>query len=62
MGQIVGATNSKGEEPVQRLVTPNDFLATLYQAMGVPLNTHFEDYAGRPVPIVPNGRPIEELF
>lgn len=62
MGQVVGATNSKGEEPVQRLVTPNDFLATLYQAMGVPLETHFEDFSGRPVPIVPDGRPIAELF
>jgi len=62
MGQVVGATNSKGEEPTQRLVTPNDFLATLYQAMGVPLETHFKDFSGRPVPIVPNGQPIEELF
>jgi uncharacterized protein (DUF1501 family) len=36
MGQVVGATNSKGEEPMQRPVSPNDFLATLYHAMGFP--------------------------
>lgn len=62
MGQVIGATNAKGEEPVERLITPNDFLATLYQAMGVPVETHFEDFSGRPVPIVPAGQPIAELF
>ncbi len=62
MGQVVGATNQKGEEPSQRPVSPNDFLATIYQAMGVPLETHFQDFSGRPVPIVPAGNPIAELF
>ncbi len=62
MGQVVGSTNNKGEEPQSRPVTPNDFLATLYQAMGVPLSTHFRDFSGRPIPIVPDGRPISELF
>ncbi len=62
MGQVVGSTNSKGEEPQTRPVTPNDFLATLYHAMGVPLSTQFRDFAGRPIPLVPNGNPISELF
>jgi uncharacterized protein (DUF1501 family) len=62
MGQVVGSTNFKGEEPQSRPVTPNEFLATLYHAMGVPLDTQFEDFSGRPIPIVPNGRPIAELF
>ena len=62
VGQVVGSTTSKGEEPQTRPVTPNDFLATLYHAMGVPLDTQFRDFAGRPIPIVPNGSPISELF
>lgn len=62
MGQVVGATNSKGEEPVSRPLAPNDFLATLYQAMGVPLDIQYRDFNGRPVPIVPDGQPIHELF
>lgn len=62
MGQVVGSTNAKGEEPHSRPLTPNDFLATLYRAMGVPLDTHFRDYSGRPVPIVPEGQAIHELF
>ncbi len=62
MGQAIGATDRKGEEPSQRPLTPNDFLATLYKAMGVPIDAQFEDYSGRPVSIVPNGAPIQELF
>ena len=62
MGEVVGSTNSKGEEPHQRPVTPNDFLATLYHAMGIPLTTQLHDFSGRPVPIVPDGSPVSELF
>lgn len=62
MGQVIGSTNGKGEEPQSRPLTPNDFLATLYHGMGVPLDTQFRDFSGRPVPIVPDGRPISELF
>lgn len=62
MGQVVGSTNSKGEEPRSRPLKPNDFLATLYRAMGVPLNTQLRDFSGRPIPIVPDGEPISELF
>lgn len=62
MGQVVGETNSKGEEPKRRPVTPGDFLATLYQNFGIPLDTHFTDQSGRPVPLLPNGQPIDELL
>ena len=62
MGQVIGSTNSKGEEPQSDLVTPNDFLATLYHSMGVPLDTQFHDQSGRPTAIVPNGAPIKGLF
>ena len=61
MGQAVGSTNHKGDEPRDRPLTPNDLLATWYHALGVPLDTHFNDYSGRPTPILTHGRPIEEL-
>jgi len=48
MGQAVGSTNARGEEPRDRPVTPNDFQATLYRYLGVPLDTEFTDQAGRP--------------
>jgi hypothetical protein len=61
MGQVIGSTNARGEEPRDRAVTPNDFQATLYRYLGVPLDTHFTDQTGRPVPLVPAGQPIREL-
>lgn len=61
MGQVVGATNSKGEEPRERPVTPGDLLATWYQCLGVPLDTSFHDFGGRPTPILPQGSPIADL-
>ena len=61
MGQVVGSTNSKGDEPHTRPLSPNDLLATWYRYLGVPVDTHVNDFAGRPTPIVPHGRPIDEL-
>jgi len=61
MGQVVGATNDRGEEPALDPVTPNDFQATLYRYFGIPLDTHFTDRTGRPIPILPEGRPIRQL-
>ncbi|MFK7776661.1 MAG: DUF1501 domain-containing protein, partial [Gimesia sp.] len=34
-GQIIGATDSKGEGPVERVVGPHDFLATIYSHLGI---------------------------
>jgi Protein of unknown function (DUF1501) len=61
-GQAVGSTTARGEEPKDRPLTPNDLLATWYRFLGVPLDLHFPDRAGRPVAILPHGRPIAELF
>lgn len=62
MGQVVGATSAKGDEPAVRPLTPNDLLATWYESFSVPLDLAFRDFAGRPTPILPHGRPIDELL
>lgn len=62
MGQAIGATNPRGEEPAERPLSPNDLLATFYRHFGIPLDTQFVDRTGRPVPILPGGEPIGELF
>jgi hypothetical protein len=62
MGQVVGSTNHKGEEPRTRPVSPGDLLATWYKFLGVPLDLSFTDHSGRPVSLLANGRPIEELI
>jgi hypothetical protein len=61
MGQVVGATNAKGDEPSENPLTPNDLLATWYHVLGVPLDLAFRDFAGRPTPVLPNGKPISQL-
>lgn len=61
MGQVIGSTNARGEEPRDRPVTPNDLQATLYRYLGISLDTQFTDQSGRPIPLVPSGKPIGEL-
>lgn len=60
-GRVVGASEPKGGNVIERPVSPQDLLATIYQALGVSLDTHFPDATGRPVSIVGTGRPIREL-
>ncbi|MEM7012577.1 MAG: DUF1501 domain-containing protein, partial [Verrucomicrobiota bacterium] len=61
MGQIIGATNSKGEHPVERLLTPNDLWATVYQHLGIDHTHHLMNLQGLPMQILPFGKPIQEL-
>jgi len=61
-GRIVGASEKWGGGVRERLTTPLDVMATIYQALGIPLETHYNDSTGRPVSIVDSGRPIHELF
>lgn len=62
MGQVVGATNSKGEFPSARPCSPKDVLATVYRHLGINPNHSFLDHSGRPVPILGEGEPISELI
>ncbi len=61
-GQIIGATNSRGEYPVERPFSPNDLWATVYQHLGIDHTRSFTDHQGRPMPILPFGDVIEELL
>lgn len=61
-GQVIGATNARAEEPVDRRVGPEDFLATIYQHLGIDYTTvAMPDFSGRPIPIIRNGQAIAEL-
>ncbi|MEZ6131572.1 MAG: DUF1501 domain-containing protein [Planctomycetaceae bacterium] len=61
-GQVIGATNSKGEEPIHRALTPNDLWATVYRHLGIDYTQSFLDHSGRPMPMLPYGEPIAELI
>jgi hypothetical protein len=62
MGQVVGATNPRGEVPVQRAMDSNCLLATLYRRFGIDVRHEFHDRNGRPIPILKDGEPIAELL
>lgn len=63
MGQVVGSTNSKGEHPKDRPLTPNDLWALVLRHLGIDYhNIAFLDHAGRPMPMLPYGEPIAELI
>ncbi len=61
MGQVIGATNSKAEHPVERVMDSNCLLATLYHRFGIDVNRVHHDRSQRPIAILPSGEPIREL-
>ncbi len=60
-GQVIGSTNSKGEYPKDRPLEPNHLWASVYRHLGIDQHHAFPDFAGRPMPILQSGEPIEEL-
>ena len=62
MGQVIGATNPRGEHPIERVMNSNCLLATLYRRFGIDTSQHYHDNTGRPVPILTDGEPIAELL
>lgn len=62
MGQVIGSTNSKGEHPLERPLSPNDLLATIYRFLGIKPEASFANQRGRPMPILPYGKVIHELM
>ncbi|MFO0870770.1 MAG: DUF1501 domain-containing protein [Pirellulales bacterium] len=61
-GQVIGATDARGEDPVDRRVGPGDFLATLYRHLGIDYeHIAIRNFSGRPTPILARGTPIPEL-
>jgi hypothetical protein len=61
-GLVVGATDSKGYYASESVYRPEDFAASLYTKMGIDHAQILHNTAGRPVPLVNNGRLIKELF
>lgn len=62
MGQVVGATNARGEYPTQSPLTPQDLLATIYRHLGIDARQTLTDVTGRPVPLLYEGQPIQALI
>lgn len=60
-GQYIGASDKNGAYPATRPIHPNDFGATVYQALGIPSELEVRDKFDRPIQVV-KGEPIPWLF
>jgi uncharacterized protein (DUF1501 family) len=61
-GQVIGATNARGEHPVRRALRPGDLCATIYRWLGMDTTLTFRDHSGRPHPMLEQGEPIDEIL
>lgn len=61
-GLVYGASDDRAERPTEHPVTPADFIATLYGAMGIDPNIFLEDALGRPRPLTPGGSVIPAIL
>lgn len=62
MGQIIGESSPDGGLPSYRPISPSDVLATVYKHLGIDPNQNAVNLLGRPIPLLPDGKPIDELF
>ncbi len=61
MGQMIGTTDSTASYPTSKPYTPGCVLSTMYRTLGVDHRHVFFDDAQRPLPVLSEGDPIQEL-
>jgi hypothetical protein len=60
-GAVYGSSDRHGASPQSNPLTPGDLVATMFDALGIPPETHFTDLANRPYRLT-TGNPIPSLF
>ncbi|HEX3149244.1 MAG TPA: DUF1501 domain-containing protein [Gemmataceae bacterium] len=60
-GASFGRSDRQAAYPLADPVMPGDLAATLFHALGIPADTHYEDFTSRPSRIV-TGAPVTKLF
>ena len=61
-GLVHGSTDAIGAYPASHPVSPADFVATIYQLMGIDPHQTVADRTGRPIPIAHGGDPVREII
>ena len=61
-GRLIGSTDSNGTRPATRAVTPSNIHATIYRCLGIDPQITLRDLTGRPVNVLDDPTPIDELF
>jgi hypothetical protein len=60
-GRVLGESDEKGAFPKSNPKSPQDVLATMYRHLGIDVTEQYTNNTGRPIPVLPSGKPIEEL-
>ena len=61
-GQIIGATDRKGYAASDRILSPENFVSTVYRKLGIDPGKIYYTPQGRPVHLVSDPEPIAELM
>ena len=62
MQQVIGESDDRGGYPKVKPIWPQDFMATIFQVLGMDQRMQFTHPTGRPIYMIEDGKPIEELF
>jgi hypothetical protein len=61
-GQVIGSTDSHGHSAKERILSPENFAATVYTKLGIDPGKILHTPAGRPTYLVSDPTPIRELM
>lgn len=61
-GQVVGATDRQGYSAVERVLSPENFVSTIYRKLGIDPGQMLYTPQGRPAHLVSDEQPIDELM
>ncbi len=61
-GVAVGKSNSKGEEPAERPIKPEDIAFTMFESLGIDPGKIYHTPTGRPIRIAQDGHAVKELL
>jgi hypothetical protein len=61
-GQVIGATDARGEQPVGNPIRMQNVLETLYRVLGIDTAATLADYNGRPQYVLDTREPVAELL
>lgn len=61
-GLVLGRTDSSGDSPAERPITPADLAATIYQLLGISPRLRLTTPDGQPIRLVDKGEVITELI
>ena len=61
-GQVIGATDRQGYSAIERVLSPENFVSTIYKKLGINPGKVLRTPDGRPVHLVSDETPISELM